>query len=204
MRDAAAVDPHVEPLAERVDHRGANAVQATGRRVRAAAELATRVELGHDDLDAAQARLGLDVHGDAAAAVAHLHGVVGVEDDLDLRAVPAERLVDRVVDDFPQAVHQPARVRGADVHAGALAHRLEPLEDGEVAGGVVFGGHAVSLCGRCDAIRPPRRRCGRPVRLSPATQRSLSPTGQRPPLAFGPRSACIAMLSVFTKKPRSS
>ena len=55
-------------------------------------------------------------------------------------AVPAERLVDGVVDDLPEAVHEPARVGRADVHAGALADRLESLEDGEMAGGIV-GAH---------------------------------------------------------------
>ncbi len=45
---------------------------------------------------------------------------------------PAERLVHAVVDDLPQAVHQAPGVGGADVHAGTLAHRLEPLEDEEV------------------------------------------------------------------------
>ena len=43
-----------------------------------------------------------------------------------------QRLVDAVVDDLPQAVHEPAGVGGADVHARALADRLEPLEDQEV------------------------------------------------------------------------
>jgi hypothetical protein len=59
-----------------------------------------------------------------------------VQDDLDPGAVAAERLVDGVVDDLPEAVHEPAGVGGPDVHAGALAHRLETLEHRQVAGGV--------------------------------------------------------------------
>ena len=63
-------------------------------------------------------------------------------------------LVDRVVDDLPEAVHEAALVGRADVHAGALAHGLEALEDLEVARGVVAvaggsgaggGGHGVSI-----------------------------------------------------------
>ena len=46
-------------------------------------------------------------------------------------------LVDGVVDDLPQAVHETALVGRADVHARALAHGLEALEDLEVARGVV-------------------------------------------------------------------
>ena len=45
-------------------------------------------------------------------------------------------LVHAVVDDLPEAVHEPPGVRRADVHAGSLAHGLESFEDEEV-GGVV-------------------------------------------------------------------
>ena len=74
--------------------------------------------------------------------------------DLDVGADAGEGLVDRVVDDLPEAVHEAALVGRADVHAGALAHGLEALEDLEVAGGVVAvaggsrsggGGHGVSI-----------------------------------------------------------
>ena len=47
-------------------------------------------------------------------------------------ATPGQGLVDAVVDDLPQAVHEAAGVGRPDVHAGPLAHRLEPLEDEEV------------------------------------------------------------------------
>ena len=47
------------------------------------------------------------------------------------------RLVDRVVDQLEDHVVQTRGVVGvADVHAGALAHRLEALEDLDVFGGV--------------------------------------------------------------------
>ena len=42
-------------------------------------------------------------------------------------------LVHAVVDDLPEAVHEPPGVRRADVHAGSLAHGLESFEDEEVA-----------------------------------------------------------------------
>ena len=110
-----------------------------------AAELAARVQLGEDDLDPGQAGAGLDVDGDAAAVVAHLDGAVGAEDDLDVGADAGQRLVDRVVDDLPEAVHEAALVGRADVHARALAHGLETLEDLQVAGGVV------AVAGGCGA-----------------------------------------------------
>ena len=54
-----------------------------------------------------------------------------------MSAVAGQRLVDRVVDDLPDEVVQAALAGRADVHAGALAHRLEALEDGDLARVVV-------------------------------------------------------------------
>ena len=71
------VDVDVHPGRQRVDHREADAVQAAGGDVRAAAELAAGVQLGRDDLDAGQPGLGLLVGRDAAAVVVHLDRAVG-------------------------------------------------------------------------------------------------------------------------------
>lgn len=101
------------------------------------------VQLGHHDLDAGQARLGLDIDGDAPPVVPDLHGVVVVEDDLDVIAVTTQGLVDGVVDDLPEAVHEAAAVGGPDVHPGALANRFEPLEYEQMPRGVVG---TVSVC----------------------------------------------------------
>ena len=86
-RLAVAVDLDVETLGEGVDDGCADAVQSAGRGVRARAELAARVQLREDDLDAGEPGLRLDVDGDAARAVAHLDAAVGVQDDADLGAV---------------------------------------------------------------------------------------------------------------------
>ena len=129
---AAAVDLHVEAGGQCVDDGGADAVEATRGRVGAAAELTAGVELGVDDLDARQALSGHDVDGDTSAVVCDGGGVVGVQAHVDRVAVAFQGLVDRVVDDLPEAVHEAPVVGRADVHAGALAHGLEPLEDREV------------------------------------------------------------------------
>src|SRR5690606_16266318 len=88
---AVAVDLDIQPLREGVDDRGADAVQASRRGVRAAAELAPSVQLREDHLDTREPRLGLDVDRDAAHAVAHLDRLVGVQDHVDLAAVATER-----------------------------------------------------------------------------------------------------------------
>ncbi len=129
---AAAVHLDLQAGRQGVDHRGADAVQAARRGVGAAAELAARVQPGHDQLDAGQPAPGLVVHRDAAAVVAYLGRAVGVQGDLDAGAMPGERLIDGIVDDLPQAVHQAALVGRPDVHARALAHGLQALENREV------------------------------------------------------------------------
>ena len=108
--------------------------------IRTPAELAAGVELREDDLDARQARAGFDVDRDAATGVVHLDAGIGVQDDVDALAVAGQGFVDRVVDDLPDAVHETAGIGRADVHAGTLADRLEPLEHLKVMGGVL-GGH---------------------------------------------------------------
>ena len=62
-----------------------------------------------------------------------------MKDDLDAVAVAGDRLVDGVVDDLVDEVMETARAGRADVHAGALANRLQPLEDGDVLGAVGAG-----------------------------------------------------------------
>ena len=76
-----------------------------------------------------------------------------------LRAVAGEGLVDGVVDDLPQAVHETARVGRADVHAGPLADRLEPFEHLEMVGGIL-GGHNLSRLS-ADAVGATRRHAAR-------------------------------------------
>ena len=68
----------------------------------------------------------VDADRDAAAVVLDGDGAVGVERDVDVLAVTAERLVRGVVDDFLDDVQ---RVFGAGVHARPLLHGFESLQD---------------------------------------------------------------------------
>ena len=72
--------------------------------------------------------------------------------------VAGQRLVDGVVDDLPHQVVQAALAGGADVHAGALADRLEPLEDLDRGGVVLALLDRVALAHRRERERRPRRR----------------------------------------------
>jgi hypothetical protein len=55
---------------------------------------------------------------------------------LDLGAIPCERLVDGVIDNFIDKVVEAAFAGRSDIHTWALADRLKAFEDGD-RGGVV-------------------------------------------------------------------
>ena len=134
---AVAADLQVQPLGERVDDRDADAVQAAGDLVAAAvAELAAGVQGGQHHLGGGALLLLVLVDRDPAAVVGDRAAVVRMQDDLDRVAVAGDRLVDRVVDHLVDEVVKPAGPGRADVHARALAYRLQPLEDGDVLGAV--------------------------------------------------------------------
>ena len=171
---AVAADLDVQRLAERIDDRQADAVQAAGHLVAAVvAELAAGVQDGEHHLDGRAALLLHVGDGDAAPVVDDGDGAVGVDRDVDARAVAGQRLVDRVVDDLVDEVVQAAQARRADVHARALAHGLEALEDGDVLG-VVSGRSLSAVLG----VLSPAPTCLR-RRAEPRSRANRHPAGAR-------------------------
>ena len=81
-----------------------------------------------DDLQGALSGLLLDVHGDAAAVVAHADHVPLLDRHFDRRAEAGQRLVDGVVDDLIDQMVQTGGGGGADIHTGPLAHRLQTFQ----------------------------------------------------------------------------
>src|SRR6185437_7039962 len=71
----------------------------------------------------------MTVDRDAAAVVVHGDGIVGVDGNVDRVTVAGERLVDRVVHHLVYQVVQPVLAGRPDVHAGALAHRIQSFQD---------------------------------------------------------------------------
>ena len=133
----AAADLDLEPLRQGVDHRNTDAVQAAGDFIARLVELAAGVQLGERNLGGRDLLRGMLLNRDAAAVVGHRHRIVGVHDDADLGPVTGQVLVDAVVDHLVDQVVQSGDAGAADVHRGALAHRLQPLEDLDVRGIVV-------------------------------------------------------------------
>ena len=81
------------------------------------------------------------------AVVRHFDDVAGLDGDFDVGAVPGQRFVDGVVHDLVDQVMQAGRAGGTDIHARALAHRLQALQDLNLgaAVGVVGGRLAVGF-----------------------------------------------------------
>ena len=102
-----------------------------------AVELAARVEDREHHLDRGTVLRGMHVHGDAASVVRHGERAVRIDLHVDERAVPRERLVDRVVHHLVHEMVVPAFARIADVHGRALAHGLHALQHLDV-GGIVL------------------------------------------------------------------
>ena len=128
---------HGDPPGQGVHHRRAHAVEAAGVAVGVVAELAARMELGKDHLHAGHAQLLVDAHGDASSIVEHGGGAVLVQGHVDLVGVAVGRLVDGVVHDLPQQVVEPLGARGAYIHAGTHANRVQALHDRYVGNGIV-------------------------------------------------------------------
>ena len=140
LRDIAAGELHLidlalfmdldrEPLGKGVDDGRADAVQAAGDLIAAAAEFAARMQDRIDDLERGAAGLGLNVHGDAAAVIGDGDGVAGVDRHGNVGAVAREGLVDGVVHDLIDEMVQAAGGRRADIHARTFPDGLQPLKD---------------------------------------------------------------------------
>ncbi|OBX37557.1 hypothetical protein A8U91_01929 [Halomonas elongata] len=114
---------HLEAPGQGIDHRDTDAVQPTGKAITGRRELSAGVQLGHDQLDPGDTVLGMNVDGHAATVVADLDAAVLEQAYGDRLGMAAQRLVDTVVDDFLDQMVGPGSV---GVHAGALAHGLEP------------------------------------------------------------------------------
>ena len=141
---AVALDRDRQFLRQRADHAGADAVEAAGRLVVLAFELAAGVQRREHHFECALLGLRVFVDRNAAAVVDHRdRRAVFVERQRDARGVAVHRLVDRVVEDLPDQVVQAGRPDAADIHTGTFPDGLEPLQNGNVFRGV--SGHSDQL-----------------------------------------------------------
>jgi len=140
-------------IRQRVDHAGADAVQAARGLVGLAGELAAGMQRAEDHLQRRLAgELGMRVHRDAAAVVADGDGMVGVKLHLDPVGMARHRLVHRIVENLRDEVVERAFVGAADIHAGALPDRLQPLQHLDGMGVVVVGAGGEEIVGHDAAL----------------------------------------------------
>ena len=103
-------------------------MQAAGNLVGVVVELTAGMQHGHDDLGRRPAFLRVQVDRNATSVIGDGDGFIRMYGDVDLVAVPGERLIDRVVHHLENHVVQTGAVIGiADVHSRALADCLESL-----------------------------------------------------------------------------
>jgi len=182
---AVALNRQLQPRREGVNHRDTDAMQTTGDLVGVVVELTASMQHGHDHLGCRAPLLRMQVDRDTAPVIGHRDRFVGVDGDGDPAAVPGQRLVDGVVDHLEDHVVQAGAVIGvANVHARALAHGIESLEDLDVRGVVVAtAAHAVVL--------------GRSFHRATSTpQARLGAHGQGGVKAWVPCSAGLLLLSL--------
>jgi hypothetical protein len=152
-----------QPLGQGVDRRYADAVQAAGHLVRAAAELAAGMQLGHHRFKRRFARLLVDADRDAAAPVLYGHAAVFADRNRNPVTVAGHRLVDRVIHHFRYHVVEGLDICPADVHAGAAAHGLQPFEHLNIISGIMIGPiislfcHVLTPAPTCRRDVPPER-----------------------------------------------
>jgi hypothetical protein len=90
-----------------------------------------------DDFYASKSCLGLHINRNTASFVTDFHTGIFVELYLNGAAMTTQSLVDRVVNDFPETVHESARVSGSDIHTGTLTNRIQTFKNGQMASGIL-------------------------------------------------------------------
>src|SRR5438128_2523602 len=109
-------------------------------------ELAAGMERGEDHLQRARLASLMLVDRDATAVVLDRNrGCIRMQRDPDIRGVAVHRLVDGVVEDFPDKMVQASRPDAADIHSRAFSDGLETFENRDVFGRVVRGSHVYNV-----------------------------------------------------------
>jgi hypothetical protein len=106
----------------------ADAVKTAGVFVGALSELTARVQIRQHQFHCGHFEFRMHVDRNAAAVVADGNRAVHVHGHFDFCAITGEMFIDRVVENFENHVVQSALVRIADIHSGALPHRLQTFQ----------------------------------------------------------------------------
>src|SRR5262249_32068242 len=123
-----------------------DAMKSAGGLVIAVLELSAGMEHGKDHLEGAFLRRRMLIDRNAAAIVLDRDGrSIFMERDPDIGRITVHRLVDRVVENFPDGLVQSRGANSADVHAGPFPDGFQPFENSDVFRGVVARGHVYNF-----------------------------------------------------------
>ena len=115
-------------LGERIHHRNPHAVKPTGHLVAIVIELTAGMKDGHDDLSRGNTLLRVQIDGNTPAVIPDGDRFPFMHNHRNFRAVSREGLIDGVIYKLLNHVVQArAVIRIADVHTGALTHRIKAL-----------------------------------------------------------------------------
>src|SRR5262249_10875299 len=121
------------------DHRRADAVQPAGMEVVLVLEFAAGMQSGENQLEGGSLVLGVHVDGDPTAVIADGDGLpVLMQGDRHLAAGALKVSLHGVRKPSPKQMLHTTAVAPANIHAGALTHRLEAFEDGDVLCGILW------------------------------------------------------------------
>jgi len=113
---------------ERVHHGNPHAVEPTGNLIAVVIELTAGVKDGHDDLSRGNTLLRVQIDGNTPAVISYGDRFSFMHNHRNFRAVSCEGLIDGVIHQLlNHMVQARAIVRIADVHTGALTHRIKAL-----------------------------------------------------------------------------
>ena len=130
LEDLAVLpDFELQPLGERIHHGNPDTVQSAGNRVGPLFELAPGVQHRQGHLGGRLLLGRMHAGRDAPPVIDHHHASIDLDRHVDRFAEPGHVLVHAVVDHFVDEVMEAVGSRAPDVHGGALADRIQALQD---------------------------------------------------------------------------
>src|ERR1700730_11924328 len=121
-----AVPGHLgfKPLGQGINALCADAVQTSGKFVSALSALTAGMKVGEHQFNGGHLKFRVRLDRNSASVIAYGSRAINVDGHVDLRTEAGQMFVDRVVQDFKDAVMQSAFIRIADIHPGSFPNRF--------------------------------------------------------------------------------
>jgi hypothetical protein len=124
------VNGHFHPLGDSIDSGNTHAVKATANLVGTVVKFPTCVKFRHDDFRSRNAEFFVKVYWYPSTIVSDGKRAARVQGDFDNIVVPRQVLVNRVVNNFPNAVVKGGSVvRISKIHARSFSYCFKAFKD---------------------------------------------------------------------------